>query len=301
MELDENCACVLIATKGLWNVLNYRRVADLVSEVNFLITFVSIEGCSFLLYSKMLPSNPHAIIKAPVDPAVQELIKKLTSIKQEEREQKMISITTFHTENDDTKSLESVYVDTKIIDKILNQSDGNEEFNENANETESSKDKEEAGKHTPIIKRPQTVPEEYLNRDIDVELESKANSDIYPLVKLNKNFNNISSANNARRFNHESMTIQDYTKTLLNTSSMSQTTEKTDEYIKEFFKTTADVVTQVNNYDINKEFRKTLEPIIRFKIEITEKIVERLVASALKAGSHDNITINCILLPGSGV
>ena len=33
VELDENCACVIIATKGLWKFLSHETVCELVLEV----------------------------------------------------------------------------------------------------------------------------------------------------------------------------------------------------------------------------------------------------------------------------
>ena len=56
---------------------------------------------------------------------------------------------------------------------------------------------------------------------------------------------------------------------------------------------------QVNEHDVRKYIRDTMENRIHAKrLEVSETIVEKLVTSALLAGSTDNITVNCFLLDG---
>jgi hypothetical protein len=56
---------------------------------------------------------------------------------------------------------------------------------------------------------------------------------------------------------------------------------------------------QVTDYDLNKHFRKIMEnQRLARRLEYSEMLAERLVTSALLAGSDENITVNCILLPG---
>jgi hypothetical protein len=55
---------------------------------------------------------------------------------------------------------------------------------------------------------------------------------------------------------------------------------------------------QVTSYDLNKYVRKVMENQKQARrLEYSEMLAERLVTSALLAGSDDNITVNCILLP----
>ena len=35
MKIESNFICVIVATKGLWDVLNYSRVAEIVLQVSF--------------------------------------------------------------------------------------------------------------------------------------------------------------------------------------------------------------------------------------------------------------------------
>jgi hypothetical protein len=56
---------------------------------------------------------------------------------------------------------------------------------------------------------------------------------------------------------------------------------------------------QVTSYDLNKYVRKVMDnQKLAKRLEYSEMLAERLVTSALLAGSDENITVNCILLPG---
>ena len=59
---------------------------------------------------------------------------------------------------------------------------------------------------------------------------------------------------------------------------------------------------QVNAHDLNKNSRKFMQDKKTAKrLEISEFLVERIVKSALIAGSKDNITVNCVLFNGSSL
>lgn len=58
-------------------------------------------------------------------------------------------------------------------------------------------------------------------------------------------------------------------------------------------------VVQVNEYELNKTSRKFMnDRVLAKRLDIAEMLSEQLVTSALLAGSTDNITVNCVLLPG---
>lgn len=57
---------------------------------------------------------------------------------------------------------------------------------------------------------------------------------------------------------------------------------------------------QVNDFEIKKYLRGQMENRIGAqRLEVSENIVEKLITSALLAGSNENITVNCLLFSGS--
>ena len=160
--------------------------------------------------------------------------------------------------------------------------------------------------------RPQTLPDEYLNKNLKTNYDeslkvysaTKSNSDIFP---LNKNQNSAKKQNeNDIKYNEQPMTIEDYTKHLLsninqNNSILSKISVEVEQFAQSILKKSRNEITQVNKHDIDKELRKFMDNAVRFKFDITEEITKRLVNGALYAGSDENITVNCIMLPGSGI
>lgn len=58
-------------------------------------------------------------------------------------------------------------------------------------------------------------------------------------------------------------------------------------------------VVQVSDYELNMFQRKTMDDkIMAKKLDLSQSIAETLANCAIKAGSVDNITVNCVLLPG---
>lgn len=58
-------------------------------------------------------------------------------------------------------------------------------------------------------------------------------------------------------------------------------------------------VVQVNDYELNKFERKIMDDKkIAKSLDLSQSIAETLVNCAIKAGSVENITVNCVLLPG---
>lgn len=58
-------------------------------------------------------------------------------------------------------------------------------------------------------------------------------------------------------------------------------------------------VVQVNDYELKKFERKLMDDKkIAKRLELSQLIAETLVNCAVRAGSNENITINCVLLPG---
>ena len=151
------------------------------------------------------------------------------------------------------------------------------------------------------LERPKTVPSEYMNKNTKIHqndekiFDDKANSDIYPVSKLK---NKQSTASDALRFNEECLTIQDYNTLIKNEGRGSIQSGSTEKRKEKILKPVLDKVVQVNKYDINKEIRNLMDPEVRFKLEFAEMLTETLANCALLAGSSDNITLNCVLLPG---
>lgn len=59
-------------------------------------------------------------------------------------------------------------------------------------------------------------------------------------------------------------------------------------------------VVQVNEFELEKFARSNLvNREVANRLDLAESLSELLVSAALIAGSNDNITVNCVLLPGS--
>ena len=56
---------------------------------------------------------------------------------------------------------------------------------------------------------------------------------------------------------------------------------------------------QVSEYELRKFERKMMDDRnVAKRLDVSQSIAETLASCALKAGSSENITVNCILLPG---
>lgn len=135
----------------------------------------------------------------------------------------------------------------------------------------------------------------------------KANSDIYPTsrknVLANENHDLKVDLNELKLINKHNIkpidnSIED------SNNSFSQMIERINQAKKDensSLKITQGglKVVQVSSYDLNKTSRRMMDDRKSARrLEISEMLAETLVTSALIAGSTDNITVNCILLPG---
>lgn len=117
-------------------------------------------------------------------------------------------------------------------------------------------------------------------------------SDIYPLKKTNVLMNHKNDLkidmNDMKDLNIQDFNLQ------LNSTDDTDNKNKMNKKIETDYKSI-----QVNEHDVRKYIRDTMENRIHAKrLEVSETIVEKLVTSALLAGSTDNITVNCFLLDG---
>lgn len=136
----------------------------------------------------------------------------------------------------------------------------------------------------------------------------KANSDIYPTSKknviINENRDLKVDINELKSLNKGNIKP---IRTSSENSNHSISQVLKSKAFKEHEKAQAHVnvtvgdlkVVQVTSYELNKTSRKFMNDRKTAKrLDISEALSEALVTSALIAGSSDNITVNCILLPG---
>ena len=251
----------------------------------------------------MLPSN-NIVMPVKHDKYVESLIKKARKVGDKEEKDDV---------GDDkppTPELIQQFLEISRSTFVSKDDVVNEKIN--MKESEASDDKNSVAKSffEEEEQRPQTLPDEYLNKDLKTNYDdsfkvysaTKSNSDIFPLNKGQTSA--TKKQNDDIRFNEQPMTIEDYTKHLLssinkNNSMLSKLSVEVELFAKKLLKDTSNEITQVNTHDIEKEFRKYMDKAVRFKLDITDEISKRLVNSALHAGSDENILINCILLPSS--
>lgn len=127
--------------------------------------------------------------------------------------------------------------------------------------------------------------------ELNENKKNYSNSDIYPLRKTH------ALMNQKHDLKLDINDIKDVTLADLNLQIESKKYER--EPLETKFVDLKFKSIQVNDYEIRKFTRDVMENREDAKrLELTEHVVEKLIISALLAGSTDNITISCILLPG---
>ncbi len=129
----------------------------------------------------------------------------------------------------------------------------------------------------------------------------KSNSDIYPLLELNalsqqQRDSNL-SVNHMKNMSKDD--LKHYSEVNFSRLFSNENAIKTDT-IKI---TQTDVkCVQVSEHELKKSERMLMEDRVTAKrLDFVEMLSERIVKSALEAGSTENLTVNCILLPGSKI
>ncbi|CAF0703188.1 unnamed protein product [Brachionus calyciflorus] len=227
-KIEENHVALIIATKGLWNFINYEKVADIVLQ--------------------MLPSRKVPLFnERPASPSVKTMLHQYYINRNKEKSRE--------------KSLLQTVQDNNEVDFINLNENENEKYESN----ESINSKIDKNSKSSNVKDDSTS-----NRLLkeSAKLEFNDNDDTDPELEY-------SEKDNSDDDKHSEIDI--------------------DLKIKQ-----SDLkVVQVNSYELNKFHRKVMDDRnVAKRLDLSELIVETLVSSALKAGSTDNITINCILLPG---
>lgn len=156
-----------------------------------------------------------------------------------------------------------------------------------------------------VVPRPKSTPHDLIKAEIPQKKSKKkknhelneykkiySSSDIYPVRKshalMNQHHDLRLDINDIKDITMEDINLQ------LNSKQFERETLET-KFVDLKYKSI-----QVNDYDIKRFARNVMENREDAKrLELTELVVERLVISALLAGSRDNITVNCVLLPGS--
>jgi len=160
------------------------------------------------------------------------------------------------------------------------------------------------------VNRPKTAPHEIIKfetkkirhkkssfkkkKDDEPVIKTYSNSDIYPIRKTNVVMNEHHDFK--LDINHIKDLASNDLRLQLNDGSADKENELTEtEKFKINFKSI-----QVNEFDIKNYLRDNMEDReSALYLEASQTIVERLVTSALLAGSNDNITVNCVLFSGS--
>jgi hypothetical protein len=139
----------------------------------------------------------------------------------------------------------------------------------------------------------------------------KSNSDIYPTSKKNV----LNNENYDLEFDLNEMKNYDKSNIKLLRPSSGKSVnsydrlEKLNETAKEAEKKNYMLVTpnesksvQITQYHLKKETRHFMEDRkLARRLDLSELLSERILASALIAGSTENVTVNCILLPGCNI
>jgi len=153
--------------------------------------------------------------------------------------------------------------------------------------------------------------------NFDEKVISKAYSDIYP--SFTKNVLNNESHDLKLDFSALKLLDRDNLKPIRNRNSISSNNSaneainqlesnkiETNEKFRKSgespiqIKPTSVKGVQVDEYSLKKEERKTmLDRKMAKKLDFAQSLAERLVSSAIVAGSTENIAINCLLLPGN--
>lgn len=153
--------------------------------------------------------------------------------------------------------------------------------------------------------RPKTTPHESMKFYSDDKKSRKkkssddlnrkiySSSDIYPVRKshavMNRHHDLKLDLNDLRQ-----VTVKD-----LNTQLRANDPDKENLLEEKKIETSFKSV-QVNDFEIRKYSREIMDNKEDAKcLEVSEAIADKLVTSALLAGSNDNITVNCILFSGS--
>jgi hypothetical protein len=156
-----------------------------------------------------------------------------------------------------------------------------------------------------------------IQENFDEKVISKAYSDIYPSYK--KNVLNNESHDLKLDFSSLKLLERHNLKPIRNRNSISSNNSaneainqlelnkiETNEKFRKSgespiqIKPTSVKGVQVDEYNLKKEERKTMQDRkMAKKLDFAQSLAERLVSSAILAGSTENIAINCLLLPGN--
>ncbi len=145
--------------------------------------------------------------------------------------------------------------------------------------------------------RPRTIADNS-NQKNTINNNFKSNSDIYPIGNckqaiVNQYHDTKIYMNQLKLFERQKNSIENKKSSL----DLSDSSKKNTNLNQIGYKNI-----QVNEQEINKHLRDQMADRKAAKrLEISEALAEKLVASALLAGSKDNITVNCILFSGSHI
>jgi hypothetical protein len=192
---------------------------------------------------------------------------------------------------------------------------------ENKNETLGI-DKSELNEENQSLKREKLGEENLVKDDLEsnssksVEedsprrLDVKANSDIFPLNKKNCLINlqndyilDMKQLNETQDFKLSyAIELETVKKNECDKEKEAQNKRRQEAARRFNLVPQCSKGVQVTQYELNRYYRKVMmdDRAMAKRLDYSELLAERLVTSALLAGSDENITVNCVLLPGSG-
>jgi serine/threonine protein phosphatase PrpC len=277
-KIETNYVCLIIATKGLWQVLNYEKVADLV------------------LQQLPIIRNVVAYDRSAVSPSVKRMLHQYYSKRDKIEPQLSILNESLFSSSPSTASSSSSSSSSTSNSTLTPTLTARPQVNQiNLDNIEEYYSKE----------RSISVPNLKNNNDETIPNYFTNNSDICPISKKGQISNQLYNLQIDIKNKSNDINLDQYRKepNEMNNDELEILRKETLKQQLNPSKLTNNCkMIQCNDYDLRKSQRQTtLSPKLIKRLEISETIVERLVKCSLLAGSVDNISVNCILLPGSNL